>query len=42
MAELFDTTQRYADEDPTVDSNNEFGERRNRRPARSDGTCDDY
>jgi hypothetical protein len=31
MAELFDTAQRYTDEDPTVDSNDEFGHRRNRR-----------
>jgi hypothetical protein len=42
MAELFNTAQRYADEDPTVDSDNEFGQRRNRRPARSDGRREDY
>lgn len=42
MAELMDIAQHYADEDPTVDSDDEYGQRRNRRPARSDGRRDDY
>ena len=42
MAELFDIAQCYADEDPTVDSDDEYGQRRNRRPSRSDGRRDDY
>jgi hypothetical protein len=42
MAELFDIVQRYADEDPTVDSDDEYGQRRKRRPACSDGRRNDY
>jgi hypothetical protein len=42
MAELMDTTQRYADEDPTIDSDEEYGQRHNRCPVRSDGRRDDY
>jgi hypothetical protein len=42
IAELFDIAQRYADEDPTVDSDDEYGQRRNRRPTHSDTRCGDY
>ncbi|KAK1612001.1 hypothetical protein QYE76_035674 [Lolium multiflorum] len=42
MAELFNIAQRYADEDPTVDSNGEYGQRCNHRPHRSDTRRDDY
>jgi hypothetical protein len=42
MAELMDIAQRYTDVDPTVDSNDEYGQRRNRRPACSDSRRDDY
>ncbi|KAK1692129.1 hypothetical protein QYE76_008826 [Lolium multiflorum] len=42
IAELFDIAQRYADEDPTIDSDDEFGQRRNRRPIRTDTRRDDY
>ncbi|KAK1663245.1 hypothetical protein QYE76_051404 [Lolium multiflorum] len=42
MAELFNIAQRYADEDPTVDSDNEYGQQRNRRPHRSDTRRDNY
>nr|XP_051197464.1 uncharacterized protein LOC127310874 [Lolium perenne] len=42
MADLFDIAQHYADEDPTVDSDDEYGQRCNRRPARPDGRRDDY
>jgi hypothetical protein len=42
IAELFDIAQRYADEDPTVDSNDEYGQRRNRRPTHTDTRRGDY
>ncbi|KAK1665954.1 hypothetical protein QYE76_054113 [Lolium multiflorum] len=41
IAELFDIALRYADEDPTVDSDDEYGQRRNRRPT-SDNRRSDY
>ncbi|KAK1694635.1 hypothetical protein QYE76_011332 [Lolium multiflorum] len=41
IAELFDIALRYADEDPTVDSDDEYGQRRNRRPT-SDNRRNDY
>jgi hypothetical protein len=42
IAELFDIAQRYADEDPTVDSDDEYGQRRNRRPSHADTRRGDY
>jgi hypothetical protein len=42
IAELFNIAQRYADEDPTVDSDDKYGQRRDRRPVRSDTLRDDY
>ncbi|KAK1663288.1 hypothetical protein QYE76_051447 [Lolium multiflorum] len=42
IAELFDIAQRYADEDPIVDSDDEYGQQRNRRPTHSDTRRGDY
>ncbi|KAK1649498.1 hypothetical protein QYE76_067303 [Lolium multiflorum] len=42
IAELFDIALRYADEDPAVDSDDEYGQRRNRRPTHSDTRRGDY
>ncbi|KAK1683293.1 hypothetical protein QYE76_044141 [Lolium multiflorum] len=42
ISELFDIATRYADEDPTVDSDDEYGQRRNRRPAHTEPRRGDY
>ncbi|XP_071681565.1 uncharacterized protein [Lolium perenne] len=42
IAELFDIAQRYADEVPTVDSDDEYGQQRNHRPTHSDTRRGDY
>jgi hypothetical protein len=42
ITELFNIARRYADGDPTVDTDDEYGQRRNRRPARPDSRRDDY
>ncbi|KAK1698321.1 hypothetical protein QYE76_015018 [Lolium multiflorum] len=42
ISELFDIATRYADEDPTVDSDDEYGQRRNRRPVHTEPRRGDY
>ncbi|KAK1648903.1 hypothetical protein QYE76_066708 [Lolium multiflorum] len=42
ISELFDIALRYADEDPTVDSDDEYGQRRNRRPTHTEPRRGDY
>ncbi|KAK1681783.1 hypothetical protein QYE76_042631 [Lolium multiflorum] len=42
ISELFDIALRYADEDPTVDSDDEYGQRRNRRPTHAEPRRGDY
>jgi hypothetical protein len=42
IAELFDIAQLYADEDPTIDSDDEYRQRRNRRPTHTDTRRGDY
>ncbi|KAK1649430.1 hypothetical protein QYE76_067235 [Lolium multiflorum] len=42
ISELFDIATRYADKDPTVDSDDEYGQRRNRRPTHTEPRRGDY
>jgi hypothetical protein len=42
IAELFDIAKRYADEDHALDSDDEYGQRRNRRAIRPDNRRDHY
>ncbi|KAK1644393.1 hypothetical protein QYE76_062198 [Lolium multiflorum] len=42
ISELFDIATRYADEDPTVDSDDEYGQRRNHHPVHADSRRGDY